>query len=355
VPEWLNRVLRSPALLRQVARLAGLTSPRDLGESTLSMLRGESGHQAHELDRLIQWLQTQAPPDVLYLSNSLLSGMARRLKERLHCPIVCALQGEDSFLDGLPEPYRQQAWELLAQRCQEIDHFMAISQYFGDLMRGRLGLDASRVSVVYPGIAVNEFAPAPTAPLIPTIGFLARMHPTKGLDTLVDAFILLRKINTVPGLRLRIAGAQTGADARYVQTLEKKLIGQRLQNEVDWLPNLDLKTKAEFLRSLTVLSVPATYGEAFGLYVLEALATGVPVVQPRHGAFAEVLAQTGGGLLCDPDSPKALAERLEELLRNPFRAHQLGAAGCVAVQQKFDTTVMAQKTETVFQALEKPL
>ena len=347
VPDWANRVLRSPVLLRQVARLAGMTSPRDLGASTISMLQGENGQQVGELDRLVEWLRTQAPPDVLCLSNSLLGGMAHRLKAQLRCPIVCSLQGEDSFLDGLPEPYRRQAWELLAQRCTELDHSIAVSHYFGDLMRGRLGLDPTRISVVYPGIAVQDFTPALTPPVIPTIGYLARMHPTKGLGLLVDAFIHLKKENCIPGLRLRIAGAKTGADEKYVQEQGQKLAAQLLQADVDWLPNLDLPAKTEFLRSLTVFSVPATYGEAFGLYVLEALAAGVPVVQPRHGAFPEVLALTGGGLLCEPDDPLALAEKLRELLLNLARARQLGAAGRATVQKKFTVEVMAQKTEQI--------
>jgi len=105
----------------------------------------------------------------------------------------------------------------------------------------------------------------------------------------VDAFLLLQKENALPGLRLRIAGAQTGSDEHFVKALAQKIAGQGQQAAVDWLPNLDRAAKAEFLRSLSVFSVPATYGEAFGLYVLEAQATGVPVVQPRHGAFPEVL------------------------------------------------------------------
>ena len=347
VPAWANRMLRSPALLRQVARLAGMTSPRDLGESTVSMLQGEDGRQAGELDRLVEWLRTQPPPDVLCLSNSLLGGMAHRLKEQLRCPIVCTLQGEDTFLDGLSEPYRHEAWALLSQRCATMDHFIAVSHYFGDLMRRRLGLDAGRVSVVHPGIAVQDFSPAPASPEIPTIGYLARMHPTKGLETLVDAFIRLKQENRVSGLRLSIAGAKTGADARYVRTLERKLAGQRLAADVDWRPNISREEKIGFLRRLTVFSVPATYGEAFGLYVPEALAAGVPVVQPRHSAFPEVLALTGGGLLCEPDDPAALAAKLQELLLNPARARQLGAVGRAAVREKFSVEVMAQKTEQI--------
>jgi len=349
VPAWLNRLFSSPALLRQLARFAGMTSARDLGESTLSMLRGEHGRQAGELDRLLEWLRPLPPPDVICLSNSLLAGMARKLKAAFHCPIVCTLQGEAAFLDDLAEPYRQPARELLAQRAAEVDHFIAVSEYFGSVMRSRLRLDAARVTVIYPGVAMENFAPANTPPAMPTIGYLARMHPTKGLATLVDAFLLLQEGNAIPGLRLRIAGAQTGGDERFVHQLKQKIVAQGQQASVDWLPNLDRAAKAEFLRSLSVFSVPATYGEAFGLYVIEALASGVPVVQPRHGAFPEVVAATGGGVLCEPDNPAAFAAALRELLLNPVKARELGTIGRAAVQKSFAIEVMAQKTEELLQ------
>ncbi|HWX23154.1 MAG TPA: glycosyltransferase family 4 protein [Candidatus Binatia bacterium] len=344
-PDWLNRALSSPALLRLAANLAGMTTARELGEAAVSMLQGEQSRQAQEVERLVTWLRSQPAPEVFCLSNSLLSGLTHRLKEEFHVPIVCTMQGEDSFLDALPEPYRKQSWDLLARRCAEIDQFIAVSQYFGDSMRSRLGLPAERVTVVYPGIAVEDFAQAVAPPNPPVIAYLARMHPAKGLDTLVEAFLKLKEWNRVPGLRLRIAGAMAGADNRFVDSLKKRL--SRLSPDVEFLPNLDRHAKLEFLRTITVLSVPANYGEAFGLYLLEAWASGVPVVQPRHAAFPELLAQTGGGILCEPDSPNALAEALQQLLLDPARARQYGEAGRKAARQHFTIETMTDKTEAV--------
>jgi glycosyltransferase involved in cell wall biosynthesis len=228
---------------------------------------------------------------------------------------------------------------LLAERCAGIDHFIAVSRYFADVMIKRLNLPAERVSVVHPGIAFDEFLPTNDASQ-PVVGYLARMHPTKGLDTLVEAFLQLK----TPGARLRIAGAMTGRDKAFVQSLQRKL-GDR----AEFLPNLDRAAKADFLRSLSVFSVPATYGEAFGMYVLEALAAGVPVVQPRHGAFPEVLAATVGGLLCEPNQPAALAAALDELLGDPKRARQLGATGRQAVQERFSVAAMTANVEAILQ------
>ena len=331
VPGWLDRVFSSPTLLRVAARLAHLTTAKDLGESAVAMLQPEAAHG--ELDRLIAWLRTQPKPDVICLSNSLLTGLAGQLKRAFQVPIVCTLQGEDGFLDGLPEPYRQQSWKLLAQRCADVDHFITVSRYFGDVMIQRAGLQPDRVSVVHPGVNAEEFSLA--APTQPMVGYLARMHPAKGLDALVDAFLQLK----TPGARLGIAGAMTHGDKPFVESLRRKL-GNRAQ----FFPNLDRPAKAGFLRGLSVFSVPATYGEAFGMYVLEAHAAGVPVVQPRHGAFPEVLAETRGGILYEPGQ---LAAALDELLGNPTRARQLGESGRQTVREKFSVEAMTTKVETI--------
>ncbi len=341
MPGWLDRMLSSPALLRLASGLAGMTSARDLGESAVSMLQGSESRQAGEVERLIAWLRTQPRPDVICLSNSLLGGLARRLKEEFRAPVVCTLQGEDSFLDGLPEPYRQKSWNLLAERCADMDRFVAVSHYHGELMIRRLGLEPERVTVVHPGIAVEEFTPAASPPDPPVIGYLARMHPGKGLGTLADAFLRLE----MPGVRLRIAGAKTGRDEAFVRSLRR-----RLPREVGFLPNLDLAAKREFLRGLTVLSVPATSGEALGLYVLEAWAAGVPVVQPRHGAFPELVEKTGGGILCDPDNPAALAAALRQILSDPAAARRMGEAGRRAVLADFSIEAMTRKMETILYA-----
>lgn len=338
MPDWLNRLLSSPSLLGLAANLVGMTSAKDLGESAVSMLQGAESRQVGETERLIAWLRTQPRPDVICLSNSLLTGLAPRLREEFRVPVVCTLQGEDSFLDGLPEPYRQQSWDLLARRCADVDEFVAVSQYYGETMTGRLGLKPERVSVVYPGVAVGNFQPAAAPPEPPVIGFLARMHPCKGLATLVDAFLQL----DVPSVRLRIAGAKTSQDERFVRSLRR-----RLPREVEFLPNLDRAAKRDFLSGLSVLSVPATYGEAFGLYVLEAWAAGVPVVQPRHAAFPELVEKTGGGLLCAPDDPAALAAALRQVLLDPPAARRMGEAGRQAVLTDFSTDMMALNMETL--------
>ena len=114
-----------------------------------------------------------------------------------------------------------------------------------------------------------------------------------------------------------------------------------------FLPNISRADKLRFLQTISLLSVPATYGESFGLYILEALACGVPVVQPRHGAFPEVVEATGGGILCDPDDPEALADGLARLLRDDVEAAKLADRGRRRVREAFTADAMALAFEKV--------
>ena len=347
-PGWLRDLLDARPLLKLAAGKAAGTRPIDVGDLTLSMLRGEEGNQSRALAELIQWLRTQPRPDVVCLSNALLVGMARKLKADLGVPVVCTLQGEDFFLDGLPSTHRQECWRTLASRAAEVDLFIAPSRYFGDLMRERLGLRPEQVRVVPNGIHLAGYpTPGTAAPdrrSRPVVGFFARMCPEKGLDTLVEAFIALRRRGRAGEVKLRVGGSCGPADRAFVEEQRGRLAAAGLEKEVEVLPNPDRAAKIEFLRSLSVVSVPARCGEAFGLYVIEAMAAGVPVVQPQVAAFPEVLEVTGGGITCAANDSQALAEKLEELLLDPQRAQALGEAGQRAVFEKFSAEEMARAT-----------
>jgi glycosyltransferase involved in cell wall biosynthesis len=352
-PAWFHNLLASPGLLKWAGGKAAKTRPEELGELTLSVLRGEAGNQARELDELIAWLKTQLKPDVLCLSNALLMGLVRRVKSELGVPVACTLQGEDTFLDALPEPHRTNCWQTLAERAVEVDVFIAPSRYFGDLMRERLNLPADRVRIVFNGINLEGYgvlspeskvlSPQSTVqgPAGPTLGYFARLCREKGLDTLIEAYSILRRRDRVKNLKLKIGGSCGPADEPFVDLLRDNLKRDGHDDQVEFHPNPDRARKLEFLRSLTVFSVPALYGEAFGLYVIEALAAGVPVVQPRHAAFPELVAASGGGMLCEPGDPQALADAIEALLLDEPRAGQLGQAGRRAVFEQFSAEAMA--------------
>ena len=349
-PAWVHRIFGSPRLMKWAAGRTAKTRAADLGDITLSMIRGEDGNQARELEQFIAFLKTQPRPEVICLSNVLLAGMARRLKSELGATIACVLQGEDAFLDGLPESHRARTWQTLAERCRDIDLFLPPSDYFGRLMSQRLDLPAEKVRVVHDGINLDGYENIePRPPQNPTLGFFARMCREKGLDTLVEAFILLKERNRVKNLKLKVGGSCGPADQPLVRALCDRLKAKVFLEDVEFFPNVDRAGKLEFLRSLSVLSVPALYGEAFGLYLIEAMASGVPVVQPRHAAFPEIIAASGGGVICEPGSPGALADALEPLLLDPERARSLGATGRKSVLEKFNSNQMARATLRVYE------
>jgi len=263
--------------------------------------------------------------------------------------IVVSLQGEDSFLDTLPEPYNAQCWEALRAASAQVTTFVAPSQFYADLMSKRLKLDGSKMKVVPNGMDLHSFPTSDPDPNFPTIGFFARMIHGKGLTMVVDAFIALAKRGTVPRLKLRVGGAYTPADEEYVDGLKKKIADAGLTQRVEWQPNVSFNDKVRFFRELTVFSVPATYGEAFGLYAIEAIASGVPVVQPDHGAFPELIAATKGGVLCKPDDLESLTNALETLLLDHNQRDQIANEGIPRVREEYSATKMAERFEAILQ------
>lgn len=350
MPGWLHKLLASPPLLKWAAGRAAKTRANEVGELTLSMFRGEQGNQARELDELVAWLKSQAPPDMVCLSNVLLIGMVRKLKSALRCRVTSMLAGEDSFLDNLPAAQRADAWSLLAERAQEVDWFIAPSDFYAQEMTRRLHLAPERVRVVPTGIGLEGYpAEPPPAPEPPVLGYFARMCREKGLGLLVDAFLEVRRRNRVPGLKLKIGGGCGPGDEPFVAEQRARLECAGLLRDVEFHPNLARAEKVAFLQSLSVFSVPALYGESFGLYLVEALAAGVPVVQPKVAAFPEIVVATGGGLLADPN-PAAMADKIEELLLDPGKRRTLARAGHEAVHRHFNTSTMAATLLAIWQS-----
>lgn len=343
LPKWAHQVLDSPRLLRWLGSRASSTQPAGLGELTISMLQGESGNQARELDELVQWLQNHEHPDIISLSNALLAGSADRLKEVLGSIVTVTLQGEDAFLDALPEKHRRAAWKLAAQKLSRVNLIVAPSRYYANHMAERLGLPRERIQVLPNGISPDGWAPSPVRPDPPVLGFLARMTPEKGLDFLVDAYIRIRRAQRIPNLRLHVAGSLVPSDHSFVEAQKRRLRSEGLLGSVEFHPNLDHGAKQAFVRGLSVLSVPAHYGEAFGLYLLEAMASGVPVVQPHSGAFPEILTDSGAGLISKQGDPGDLANSIERVLLNPGLAGELSKAGLAAFTDRYTSDASARQ------------
>ena len=348
-PRWFDDFLNNSKLLRFVAKRSHMTSARVHGAMALAMLRIEGSHFGKELDKLIDWLSIEKP-DILCLGTALQAGMIRQLKQRLGVKIICCFQGEDSFLDGLPEPFKSACWAELRDRLQDADLLVAPSRFYADLMRERLDAPALRIEIMPNGIDLEGYLPPnPSSP--PVIGYLARMIREKGLPDLVEAFIHLRTALKHPDARLHIAGAATAGDAALIGELKQQLEAAGLSDQVIWSPNISREEKADMLSSLTIFSVPATYPEAFGLYLIEALASGVPVVQPRASSFPEIIATSGGGVLVPPGDTIALATAWHDLLNRPDLLQSFREKGRHAAEQSYSVQAMRDR----FLALATPL
>lgn len=348
-PRWVDRLFDARPLMKWAAGMTGMTRASDLAETTLSMLQGESGRQAKELHRLVEWLYSGPKPDIIHLSNALLSGMAPALKKDLNIPIVCSLQDEDIFINPLPDPQNTVIWDQISSNAESVDAFISVSEFYKQRMHERLRIPAERISVIPNAIFTEDFKPRQHSPDPPVIGYLERQCSEKGLHVLIEAFILLKKRNRLPGLKCRIAGGKTADDEAYIRMLRRRIRETGIEGDVEFLHNLIRPEKLDFLNSLTVFSVPAVHEEAFGMYILEALAAGVPVVQPRHGAFPEILDATGGGVLCEPDDAEDLSLALEELLLHPDRANALGQRGRSAVLERYGMEKMVDAYLKVYE------
>ena len=342
LPAWADAALSSPRLVGWIASRAMGTTADKLGALTVSMLKGLEGRQRKEVKRLCDWLQTQSP-DVVVFSNLLIAGCLPEVKRRLGCPTVVILQGDDLFYDSLQPPYREQALVELRRLAAEVDLFIVHSRNYARRMQELLQLRDEQLKVNPLTIDTTDFvnlsldAAVDVAPEVrpPTVGYLARLAPEKGLDILVDAFIELSP--RMPAARLLIAGWLGPQHEAYWKAQWEKLSAAGLADRYQYLGSVDRAQKLQFLRSIDVLSVPAPYLEPKGIFVLEAMAAGVPYVQPNHGAFPEIHERLGGGYLVDPHSASALARRLEDVLGNVAELRRVGRQARQAVLQNATT------------------
>lgn len=350
-PAVLDFLWDMPAVIRAAAGRGVSVDPRTLGELTVSTLRGEEGFQAKEVRKLVRYVEALPAFDVVALPVSLLSGLAAPLKRALGRPVVCTLQGEDLFLDGLGEDHRRLCQELIRSHEPHVDAYLATSDYYAGYMAGYLGLPRAKIHTVPIGISLEGHDPAARPRSGPfTVGYFARIAPEKGLHLLARAYRVLRQDLGLAPARLRAAGYLAPEHRRYLAGVEDDLRSWGLLSEFHYEGEVDRAGKIAFLRGLDVLSVPSPYAEPKGLYLLEAMANGVPWVQPRHGAFVEMAQATGGGLLFAPNDERELAAQLLALARDPQRAQELGRRGAEGVRAHHSAARMAERALEVYAA-----
>ena len=341
-PRWIDRILDAKPLLRRLAKHSGSTQASELGEMTISMLLGEEGNQGKEVRRLIGWLKETIKPDLVHLSTALLLGIVPSLRRELDAQIVCSLQDEDIWVDAMKPADAKEVWRLIAQHAQRTDAFVPVSRYYADVMSAKMQVPSQKMHIVYPGIPFDEYAAAEEPPAVPTLGYLSKFTTSLGIELLIDAFLMLKKRPGLEALKLKVTGGRTKEDRLVAVRAEKRIAEAGVANSIEFVWSFDRASRIEFLKSLSVLSVPSAQGEAFGLHIVEALACGVPVVQPRSGAYPELVEGTNGGVLCEAGSVDSLASALEPLLLNPDEAKRLGAIGRESAGRMFSTDAVVE-------------
>jgi glycosyltransferase involved in cell wall biosynthesis len=354
-PALLDWLWDSPWALKLASRRSIPVNPLLLGELTVSMLRGEEGFQRKEIQKLTSWLRNQAPPDIVTLPNSLLIGLARPIRGAVGRPVCCTLQGEDLFLSQLREPYRTRSLELIRANIGHVDGFAAVSQYYAEFMCRYLGIPEHKMHVVPLGVNLQGYDPAVRVRTnVFAVGYFARVAPEKGLHLLAEAYIWLRRETEFSSAKLEVAGYLAPEHREYLCGIERRMKEAGLGDEFCYRGVLDRRQKIDFLRKLDILSVPATYDEPKGIFLLEAMANGVPLVQPRLGAFREILHKTGGGILVEPDDTASLGQGILSLWKDPTLAEELGKRGAQGVREHYSASRMAARALEVYASIAAP-
>lgn len=348
-PLWMERLFDSEGLLQVAAKKAGSTRASGLEEMTISMLKGEDGRQATELDHMIDYLKTFLKPDVVHLSNALLLGLAHRLKNDLGAVVICSLQDENEWIDPMTPEYQQKVWDLMAEKAEDVDAFITASQFYAEKSKKQLKLSDDSVYIVCGGVDFEGYLESSLPMDPPVLGFLCRMNEDFGLGIVVDAFVKIKRETEYKDLKLFLTGGYSGDDKIFVHRMKKKLSKAGFIDDVHIWEEFDKSHRIKFLESLTILSVPVLAGEAFGAYQVEALAAGVPIVQPNVGGYPEFIERTGGGVIYEPNDSQNLARAVVSLLREPEKIRQMGQQGRQVVLNSCSMEQMAKSILDIYE------
>ncbi len=348
MPKWLYKFFNSPFILKYAAKKSGSTRAEGLEEMTISMLKGADGFQTEELNQLIYYLKHHEKPDVVHLSNALLMGLAAKIKEELNVPVFCSLQDEDVWINAMQEHYKPKLWQLMGDKAKDVDAFIAVSDFFKNIMQDNMQIEEEKLHVIHLGVNPEVYTVQLLAQNPQAIGYLSRMNEENGFEILVDAYIILKAKSEFSSLKLILTGGKTADDNKFVEKQIKKLEKNNVLQYVEFIDDFRTSVLDEFFKKITVLSVPVLNGEAFGLYQLESLASGIPIVQPDLAAFPEIVEISKAGAIYKPNTSVALAEKLSEVLSDQTSLNQMSLNGRKAVEEKFNLKVSTKKLVEVY-------
>ena len=347
MPRWMSRFLESKQVLNIASSLSGTTSAAGLEGITLSMIHGDGAVFSQQVNPMIDWIEHHEKPDIIHLSTTLLTGVAKAIRQRTDIPIVCSLQDEEVWIDSMEANFVTEAWQGIAENFKYIDKFITTSEFYKKTIISRLS-QISDVQVVYPGVNTAKYA-SQTFPAEPTIGFFYRMNSENGLKILAEAFVELKKRETVKNLKLKISGGYTAKDKPFLR--EVKNILKPCMPDVDFCSTYNPESHADFYRQISIISVPLTFEESVGLYLCEAFAAGRPAVEPATGSFPEIVGDAG--IVYQPNNSEALAKAWEQLLTNETMYKQCSQKALEMSKNRYNDEVMANKLLEHYQQVRK--
>lgn len=352
-PKWVDKLLNSKPMMKMAASMAGSTRAKGLEDMTISMLLGEQGEQKEELDKMVDWIVEHCKPDVIHISNALLLGLAKKLKERTGVPVLCSLQDEDVWVDAMNPQFQQPIWDLMHKRAEDVDALVAVSNFFAQTMKEKMNLPAEKVHTFYLGVDTEDYQFISSKEKPRNVGYISRMCHENGFDIVIDAFINLKKKPGFEDVKLIATGGSTGDDNKFIKEQKRKIRDNKLEGSFEIMPEFEGDDRHNFFKQVSLISVPVRIGEAFGMYLLESMASGVPVVQPALGAFPEIVQISGGGVNYMPNNPEKLSETWAELLVNPEKLEELSLAGVKGTIEKFNIHNHAAEIIGLYESLKK--
>lgn len=351
MPHWLENFFNSSSILRYAAKKAGSTRTEGLEEMTISMLKGKDGNQNIELQELIDFLKIHEKPDIVHLSNALLMGLAKQIREQLKVPVVCSLQDEDVWVDAMNDYYRPKVWDLMSKKAEDIDAFISVSDYYANEMKNKMRIPDSKMHIVPIGIDSSLYRYSKPTSKPQVIGYISRMYEEHGFGLLVDAFIQLKSNTEYKDVQLKLSGGYTGDDKKFIKQQIKKLKKSGILDDVEFIDDYQPENRFSFFNKLTLLTVPVLKGEAFGVYQLESLACGVPLVQPNLGAFPEIINETKGGIIYGPNTADELSEAWTKVLSNPELIDEMSKTGHKNVLEKYNIDMVSERILSIYKSL----
>ncbi len=354
MPAFLDKLFDSTPLLKMAARRAGTTRTEGLEDMTLDMINGENAFPEKELQRLVRYLTKDGKPDIIHLSNALIIGLARQLKKKMDVKIVCSLLNEDDWIDEMVEPYQSKAWRLISSEAVNVDAFVTPSKYYKNFFISKTGISGKNIFVIPLGFEPGLLTSIQKQGNYPSIGYFCRISYQNGFDKLVDAFILLKSDNRLPGLTLHVSGGYTGDDKPFIAEQIKKIKTHGLKGFVRIYPEFHGDSKQQFFSNIDLMSVPVRKHDGYGLYLLEANSAGIPVVQPATGAFPEIIGKTLGGVVYSPDSVSELSESIFKLLLDNELRLKMSESGKEKVLEELSLEKMSDGLADVYNSLFTP-